>query len=213
MNRRDFHDAWKRVAPGITFSLPACVSELSAVVRPDARLIEIGCGYGRVCRELCDHGFVNVTGYDSSAAMIGRGRLEFPELVLRHCSGTPLPERDGGADAVVCCALLTSVPDPEERRMIVRECHRLLRPGGVLHLIEFTRGGNRVYEADGSFQSGLGIRMVHLSPDQLMEEVDLFHTLSFKLIECRSVSGSAENAILYQGRKTADGMAREADAP
>ncbi len=198
------HDIWRSVAPSIAFSLPACIPELATVIRREAYVVEIGCGYGRVCRKLYDHGFVNVTGYDVSNAMIERGHREFPELALRHYAEPPIPEQDCSVDAVVCCALLTSIPNPEERRIVVRECYRLLRPSGILHLIEFTRSEDRRYEADGSFRSGLGIRMIHLSMEQLMGEMEVFQTITIKCIECRSVSGSAENAILYQGRKRAN---------
>ncbi len=200
LKMRNSPDIWKGVALGVAFSLPACIPEFATVVGTEARVVEIGCGYGRVCQELCDQGFSDVTGYDISAAMIERGHIEYPELALRHYSGAPIPEQDGSVDAVVCCALLTSIPNPGERRIVVQECYRLLRPGGMLHLIEFTRSENRLYEADGSFRSGLGIRMVHLSMDQLMDELNLFQTVTVKRIECRSISGSVETAILYQGK-------------
>jgi SAM-dependent methyltransferase len=194
-------DIWNSVAPGIEFSLPACIPELATLIGCESRVVEIGCGYGRICRELADHGFVDVTGYDRSPAMIERGNLEFPDLALRHCSEARLPEHDCSVDAVVCCALLTCIPNPAERRFVMLECHRLLRPGGILHLIEITRNESRIYESNGSFQSGLGIQMIHLSMDQLSDEMGDFQTITMKGIECRSISGRAENAIFYQGKK------------
>ncbi len=202
------HDIWSGVAPNIAFSPTACIPELANVVQPQARVVEIGCGYGRVCRDLCDYGFSDVTGYDVSTAMIERGNLEFPELALRHYSEAPIPEQDGSVDAVVCCALLTSIPNSEERRIVLQECFRLLRVGGILHLVEFTQSENRSYAGDGSFYSGLGIPMIHLSMDQLMGELHSFQTITVQCIECRSVSGSKENAIAYQGKKTANKMLR-----
>ncbi len=42
-----------------------------------------------------------------------------------------LPFQDGSVDAILCLAVLEHVPDPVR---IVREIHRVLRPGGVCYL-------------------------------------------------------------------------------
>jgi ubiquinone/menaquinone biosynthesis C-methylase UbiE len=194
-------DPWRGIAPTVQFSIPACVDDLLQVVPPQARVLEIGCGYGRICRELVNHGFVDVTGYDSSPAMIERGHRESPDLKLRVSHGERIPEEDGSVDAVVGCAVLTCVPDPTIRRALIAEIERVLRPQGVFHVVEFAQGAGRSYDAEGRFRSGLGIDMVHFAKQKIQTELSLFDVFAFREFECRSVAGRPEKALLVEGRK------------
>ena len=65
MNLSDLSDAWESVADTIQFSIPPCVDELAELLPANAHILEVGCGYGRICRDLRDCGFTDVTGYDS----------------------------------------------------------------------------------------------------------------------------------------------------
>ena len=53
-------------------------------MRPGAKILDYGCGYGRLAAELREAGFRNVTGIDPASAMIARGRELFADLDLRH---------------------------------------------------------------------------------------------------------------------------------
>lgn len=205
-------DAWKSFAHTIQFSIPSCVGYLSSLVPTNARILEIGCGYGRISRDLRNHGFTDVTGYDSSPSMIERGHREHPDLTLRLNFGTDLPESDGSADAVVCCAVLTCIPDMMARERVLGEVERVLRPGGVVHVVEFAEGGSRSYDASGRFMSGFGIEMVHFSRQRLLTELGRFQDVGIREFDCRSVSGRPEKAFVFQGKKRAN-QALEPTAP
>ena len=88
---------------------------------PDAELLDVGCGSAW----LGEH-FGRYTGVDASeeavAAAAGRGRQ-----VVRSDVGEPLPFPDARFDGVVLKDLLEHVADPVA---LVREVHRVLRPGG-----------------------------------------------------------------------------------
>lgn len=197
-------DAWEAVAGTIQFSVPTCVGELAGLVPTKGRVIEVGCGYGRIVRELRSQGFTDVTGYDSSPTMIERGQREHPDLALRLNLGAELPEADGSADAVVCCAVLTCIPEAAARERVLGEIERVLRPGGVVHVVEFAEGGGRRYDADGRFKSGLGIEMIHFTQQRLRTELGRFQEIGMREFDCRSVSGNPERAFVYQGGKRAN---------
>lgn len=196
-------DTWAPVAKTIQFSLPVCIGDLARLLPTNARILDVGCGYGRIARELRNYGFTDVIGYDSSRSMIERGHREHPDLTLRLNVGTHLPEPDGAADAVVCCAVLTCIPDPMTRARMISEMERVLRPSGVAHVVEFSESKDRRYNA-GRFRSGLGIEMVHFTRERLLTELDRFEKLGLREFACRSLSGSPENAVVFQGRKRAD---------
>jgi ubiquinone/menaquinone biosynthesis C-methylase UbiE len=197
-------DVWDGIAPKIEFSLDPRIDEMASLVPLDARVIEIGCGYGRVCRQLIDRGFTNVIGYDSSPAMIARGRRDQPDLDLRLMQGLVLPEADEAIDAIVCCAALTCIPCASDRERLIEAIDRVLRPGGVIHIVEFSRRADRHYDHGGSFVSGLGIEMVHFTLDQLLAELSPFAPCRFTEFQCQSLTGGPEQAIMIQGRKVKD---------
>lgn len=95
--------------------------------RHGARLLDIGCGDGRITQELADEYGFDVIGLDKSPAMvraaIARG------LVAVEASAASLPFVDAEFDVVYSNAALHWV---EDHPKVIREIARVLRPGGRL---------------------------------------------------------------------------------
>ncbi|OKJ13998.1 class I SAM-dependent methyltransferase [Kitasatospora sp. CB01950] len=125
---------WNGVGATKTFTHPVNPDRL-AEVGPDARILDYGCGYGRVMAELSEHGFRDVSGVDPSPALIERGRQLWPELRLAVLESPPaLPHASGSVDVVLLFAVLTCVPDGDAQAALVAELHRVLAPGGLLYV-------------------------------------------------------------------------------
>ena len=119
--------------PGVTktFTHPVDFGWLT----PPARILDYGCGYGRVTALAREHGFDDVVGVDSSAGLIARARREHPGATFRLLSDPPhLPDADASFDAVLLIAVLTCVPTDEGQRELIAELRRVLRPGGQLYV-------------------------------------------------------------------------------
>ncbi|MFG2831590.1 class I SAM-dependent methyltransferase [Streptomyces sp. NPDC048434] len=125
---------WETTGSAKTFTHPLDPALLDVYVPQSARVLDYGCGYGRLTAELAGSGYRAVCGVDVSAALIARGRREHPELELRRCPGFPLPFEDGAFDAALLFAVLTCVPGDADQTAIAGELGRLVRPGGVLYL-------------------------------------------------------------------------------
>ncbi|MEU5210544.1 class I SAM-dependent methyltransferase [Streptomyces sp. NPDC020742] len=125
---------WETTGSAKTFTHPLDTELLDAYVPRSARVLDYGCGYGRLTAELAALGYGRVQGVDVSAALVARGRREHPELALRRCAELPLPFGDGSFDAALLFAVLTCVPVDADQAAIVGELGRLVRPGGVLYL-------------------------------------------------------------------------------
>jgi len=112
-------------------SLAHAVGEVSGA--PARRALDLGCGTGNLTAHLLELG-LEVLAADVSP--------EFLDGVRRRFTGRPVetlqidglalgPIPDGSLDVVAAYSVLHHVPD---YLAMVREAHRVLRPGGVLYL-------------------------------------------------------------------------------
>lgn len=99
-----------------------------AVVPPPGRLtVEVGCGEGRVARDLATRGH-RVVALDGSPTLLGHARRV--DQAGRYVVGDAgaLPLGDGRADVVVA---YNSLMDFDDMPGAVREVGRILEPGGA----------------------------------------------------------------------------------
>jgi len=98
----------------------------------DGRVLELGCGTGRISRALWEAG-VDLICLDRSPAMLNRLIQNLPERPpLVRADMIDLPFR-GGFDVVLCpYSLITTVLTGSARRKLVGDLFQLLRPGGQL---------------------------------------------------------------------------------
>jgi SAM-dependent methyltransferase len=98
------------------------------------RLLELGCGAGRMTRPLAEV-FGEVVGVDVSPEMVARARARLagiPNARVEVNSGTDLAAfADGSFDVCFSFIVLQHIPDRAIVERYVAEMARLLRPGGV----------------------------------------------------------------------------------
>jgi SAM-dependent methyltransferase len=109
----------------------------------EARVLELGCGYGRILDELAGRGYRRLTGVDFSLPMLHQARAAGTAARLAVGSATDLPFSDGAFDAVVAVALFTCIPGRGAQQRVADEVYRVLRPGGLLFASLFLRNGDR----------------------------------------------------------------------
>jgi SAM-dependent methyltransferase len=96
--------------------------------------LEIGCGAGRLTRQLAGQ-FDRVVAVDVSADMIERARAAAPGNAEFHqVEGTRLPLPDASVDAVFSVHVLQHLDDFDDVSAYVAEATRALTPGGTLML-------------------------------------------------------------------------------
>lgn len=111
-------------------------SILDAVLTSDHdRLLDVGCGVGRILAHLAAPGRTLV-GLDVAEEMLARARarVEATDDVLFHCAPAhSVPEGDGAFDVVVCLGVFEHLPQAT-RHAALSEFARVLRPGALLIL-------------------------------------------------------------------------------
>ena len=135
--------------------------------RPVRRLVDLGGGTGRGARALDaptdpDERVV----VDISTGMLARARAAGLSVIAGDARSIPL--RSGTIDAIVIIDALHHMPDVDT---VLRECKRVLAPGGVLVIRDFDPGtvrGRALVLAERAVGFGSQFRR----PDSLVETVD-----------------------------------------
>lgn len=97
--------------------------------------VEIGCGAGRITRQLLTH-FRQVTAIDVSPGQLDTAKrlagADAPRIAFRLVSEPVLPLSDASCDAVFSCAVFQHFDTHDPISDYLREACRVLVPGGTL---------------------------------------------------------------------------------
>ena len=96
---------------------------------PGATVVEAGCGEGYGGQVLADAGAALVAGLDLDLATLRHAAVAYPDVPVAAANLVALPLADGAVDLVVSSQVVEHLWDQDG---FVRECARVLRPGGRL---------------------------------------------------------------------------------
>lgn len=204
---------WNQVAPSKTFGHPLDWDTLRDLFPSHSRILDYGCGHGRLCGELWNNGFKDVIGVDSSTRMIEIAKQTYPKLDFRMVENSVFPFDNETFDVVLLFTVLTSVPADEEQKAIVSESYRVLRRGGILYVSDLPlQNDKRNRDRYEKFASKYGIFGVFKLPDGgVMRHHEMtwicsllrqFQEISLKGITVTTMNGHQATGFQYIGRKT-----------
>jgi SAM-dependent methyltransferase len=124
------------------------------------RLLDLGCGAGRLCRIAADCG-AQVTGIDRDARQIQRAVTLVPEGTFDIGDILALPYPAARFDAVICVQSIEHVTNP---LTALREAARVARPGTPVVITVWGKEENCDIRAFGQALSGLLPRAVAQGP-------------------------------------------------
>lgn len=110
------------------------------------QVIELGCGTGPILRWLNDRGFTGL-GIDISETAVAMARDQSEGRRLRFRSADvcdPTLEGTESFDLVIDGHCLHCITTPLDRQALLRNAHRLLKPGGLFIVLTMCRPVNRV---------------------------------------------------------------------
>lgn len=131
-----YADHFRSTEPELPVEL-AVVAHFASLLPGERRVLDAGCGAGRMMPVLAGHG-CRVEGVDLSPEMVRRSRLDHAAYPARVASIADLPFPDGCFDGVFSWYSTIHTPDAELPGAL-REMRRVLRPEGFL-LVAFQCG-------------------------------------------------------------------------
>jgi ubiquinone/menaquinone biosynthesis C-methylase UbiE len=132
-------------------ALPQLFEVFSGHDQRTLRLIDLGCGTGRFL-DLVKQAWprLSALGLDLSEAYIRHARRHLRRrsrlhLLVANAEAIPVP--DNSVEAVTSIFMFHELP-PQVRRIVVKECARVLKPGGRLILLDsLQKGDEQCYDA------------------------------------------------------------------
>jgi SAM-dependent methyltransferase len=201
---------WDRAASEKEFTTPFEMNIFNRHVLKTARILDVGCGYGRVTNELYQSGFKYIQGVDYSQKMIERGSCLYPHLSLEK-SRLPFDFKDQIFDAVILVAVLTCIVEDKSQNALLQEIVRILKPGGVLYINDFLLNHDQRnvqrYDAFkfagnpyGVFELDEGAVLRHHDPGHVHQLIADFDTLVFKPCVYTTMNRNTSNGFYFLGR-------------
>ncbi len=149
-----------------------------------ARVLDIGCGVGRVTSYLHERG-LDVRGIDLSPEMIAIARSAHPHLAFEVASMTELPVEHGCLTAAVLWYSIIHTP-PDLLPNVWNELARVLAPSGWV-LLGFQAGDNDVVHRENAYGSSTTMTWYRHNSDDVVQSIEragfVVHTRIWRIAE------------------------------
>lgn len=207
-------DYWNRVAEIKDFTHPLDLEMFRTFVGTDDVIVDFGCGYGRIVRELTGAGFTHVSGYDTSESMIARGKKLGVRNLFSIDSVSDLPAPDGTVDCILLFAVLTCIPSNAGQKELLKILGSKLGKNGVLYISDYNlqdqagqpkkeyRCFNGDPENDGVFTHPEGAVFRHHSKQWLETLLEPWTILCEKNISLTTMNGHFASGFQMMLSKT-----------
>ncbi len=207
---------WDSVAEKKEFTTPFQIALFKKNVPKEARILDVGCGYGRTLHELYLSEFTNLSGIDISKKMIDKGTKLYPELTLKKYDSFKFPFENNSFDAVILLAVLTCIISNNEQEKLIDEIQRVLKDDGILYINDFLINSDQrnidrykryesKYNKYGIFELSEGVVLRHYTEVRIDELLSNFEKIIFEPVIYTTMNGHKSNGLYYIGKKCKGG--------
>ncbi len=109
------------------------LQQLTALLKPSQRILDIGCGNGRLA-EIAVKIKCAYVGIDFSKKLLNHAKQRYPELQFIYGSMLRLPVEDEEFDVVTAIASLQHIPSEQFRLQALQELAHVAKPDGILFM-------------------------------------------------------------------------------
>jgi SAM-dependent methyltransferase len=203
---------WDTEGTRKVFGHPLNLERVNQWLSRESRILDFGCGYGRLLGELFEVGYRNLVGFDFSPAMIAAARARFPEIEFNVLESSEIRLPKESVDCALLFSVLTCVPTDDGQQALVAELHRVLRPGGLLYisdlwlqsdernLTRYARDEAK-YGKYGVFDLPEGVTVRHHDPAWIATLTSDFEQVALDEIEVVTMNHNPAQAFQWFGLK------------
>ncbi len=208
MNQTEY---WNSVAEEKKFTTVLDVPMLSKYVSKNSKILDVGCGYGRILNELYENGFNDLTGVDTAENMIKRGKREFPQLNLIANPDGKIPFNNNSFDVVILFGVLTCIPTDESQKEFLKEVKRVLKPQGIIYVNDFLlnnglknwleyKKAEKETGIYGVFKTHDGVTVRQHKESYIFNVLSDYKKLEYKKSVIPTMNGGKSNSFEFIGR-------------
>jgi len=201
-------DYWDSLARDRVFTHPLNLEKINSIITPEHRILDYGCGYGRLCQFLWDKGFKNILGIDFSPKMIARGKRLFPHLDLKTVDFDFQFIKSDSFDLVLLFSVLTCIPSDIAVQNLINQIQSLLSPGGYLYISDTAiqtsrRNVNRYKQFQqefgryGVFRLADGGIFRHFNIAEIEQFTSEFEQISIDFLQVRTMNNHPAQGFQY----------------
>ncbi len=190
---------------------PELIDGLRKYIKPNTKILDIGCGNGRLVKEL-EILNIDYLGVDPSLELVKLAKIKNPNKLFQKINGLELsnkkdPENinleDKSFDQVISIAVLHHIP-PNKVIAWLSEAHRVLKDDSTSIFTTWNLGESR-YDLNENKDAVIGFihhkntRYVHYY--DYMEIENIFKISNFKVLEIKEIkreSGMSNTVIIVQ---------------
>lgn len=203
---------WNEIGSKKNFEDPLSIDKFSAYINSDSKIVEYGCGYGRLMNLLKSKGYQNIIGFDYAPNMIERGNQTNPDLDLRLIEkSAEVPLEDGYADLVIMSTILCCVIEKKEQEKIIQEMKRILKPNGLLYVSDFIVSSHPRYVSKyqkgfedfgihGVYTTDEGIAVKHYTTKEVTKIFEDFDILWFEQFDFKTMNQNVAKTFHLVGK-------------
>lgn len=203
---------WDGVAESKRFTHPWREEFLGDCLPERAKVLDLGCGQGRLLSTLQQRGHRIRIGLDSSHAMLKEARAHSRESCLVQGRATVLPFASQSFGGVVLFSVLTCVPRTQDQDELFGEIQRVLSIRGVLVISDLLqqvdernqkryRQGRESFGQPDVFQLPEGVVLTHPSRERLDTLLSPFRVERFESFSVQTMNGNAAGAFQVVARR------------
>lgn len=203
---------WDEVAEIKTFTHPIDIELINKFLNKRSRVVDFGCGYGRIVKELTDLGFENASGFDTSKELIARGISENNLSIYHIENPTDLKLEDNSVDCIILFAVLTCIPSNEGQKSLINLLLSKLKKGGIIYIsdyyiqeksveverYEYLNGDENNF---GVFKLPEGATFRHHTKEWIKTLMKDFEILIKKPLIVKTMNGNIANGFQIIGKK------------
>lgn len=189
------------------FSTPSHIEHITSLVSKDGKILDFGCGYGRVLKELSELGYSNLYGIDISEKLIERAESECADI--NYKCGDNLDIFDTNFDLILFNNVLVNICFDAEQDKVLESAVSKLNSGGKIVIMDFLKSDvpkykkwyeeNLVkYGEDGIYTKD-GCLFKHHTTANVERFKSFFNSNDYVEYEVKSLSGNSLTQFVLTG--------------